>query len=218
MQRAEPLEALQAGVHPVGLLDLGGRLGPLGALAVAHVVVPPLPDGSSDTDPVAGARAQLVGRLDATPGLERVTENASGTLWRVRPAVGADGSPAPTVVTSWARLAKAAGDVTDPATAVTAVAATDANVDTTVPAGAPTRVLVLAERADPGWHAWLDGRSLRSVQLGWRQTFEVGAAGGHLVVRYDSPTRSGWLALLAVTGVVTGLLALPIRRRRAGRS
>lgn len=196
----------------------GDVAGPLGGLAVAHVVVPPLPVGTPDTDPVAGARAQLVGRLDATPGLERVTENASGTLWRVRPAVGADGSPAPTVVTSWARLAKAAGDVTDPATAVTAVAATDAKVDTTVPAGAPTRVLVLAERADPGWHAWLDGRPLRSVQLGWRQTFEVGAAGGHLVVRYDSPTRTGWLALLAVTGVVTGLLALPIRRRRAGRS
>ncbi|CAL8972170.1 hypothetical protein CELL_01222 [Cellulomonas sp. T2.31MG-18] len=196
----------------------GDVAGPLGGLAVAHVVVPPLPVGTSDTDPAAAARAQLVGRLDATPGLERVTENASGTLWRVRPAVGADGSPAPTVVTSWARLAKAAGDVTDPATAVTAVAATDANVDTTVPAGATTRVLVLAERADPGWHAWLDGRPLRSVQLGWRQTFEVGAAGGHLVVRYDSPTRTGWLALLAVTGVVTGLLALPIRRRRAGRS
>ncbi|OZB89294.1 MAG: glycosyl transferase family 2, partial [Microbacterium sp. 14-71-5] len=136
----------------------GDVAGPLGGLAVAHVVVPPLPVGTSETDPVAAARAQLVGRLDATPGLERVTENASGTLWRVRPAVGADGSPAPTVVTSWARLAKAAGDVTDPATVVTAVAATDANVDTTVPAGAPTRVLVLAERADPGWHAWIDGR------------------------------------------------------------
>ena len=196
----------------------GDVAGPLGGLAVAHVVVPPLPGGTADTDPAARARAQLVGRLDATAGLERVTENASGTLWRVRAAVGADGSPAPTVVTSWARLAAAAGDVTDPATPVVAVAAGHGSVDTTVPAGAATRVLVLAERSDPGWHAWLDGRPLRSVELGWRQTFDVGASGGHLVVRYDSPTRTGWLAALGVTAVLTGLLALPLRRRRAGRS
>ncbi len=196
----------------------GDVAGPLGGLAVAHVLVPPLADGISDTDPAARARAQLVGQLDATAGLERVTENASGTLWRVHAALGADGSAAPTVVTSWARLAAAPGDVTDPTTTATAVPAGDATVDAAVPAGQPTRVLVLAERADPGWHAWLDGRALRSVQLGWRQTFEVGADGGHLVVRYESPTRTGWLVLLVVTGLATALLALPLRRRRAGRS
>lgn len=209
---------LRALVARVASTSPGDVAAPLGALAVAHVVVPPLAAGTSDTDPAALARAGLVGRLDATAGLERVTENASGTLWRVRGAVGDDGTAAADVVTSWARLAPAAADVTDPATGTTAVPAGDGSVDTTVEAGPSTRVLVLAERADPGWHAWLDGRPLRSVQLGWRQTFDVGASGGRLQVRYESPTRSGWLVLLTVTGVVTGLLALPLRRRRAGRS
>ena len=65
---------------------------------------------------------------------------------------------------------------------------------------------------------FLNGRPLRAVANGWRQTFEVGGAGGHLVVWYDPPLRSGWLWLIGIVGTVTVLLALPLRRRRAGRS
>jgi hypothetical protein len=78
-------------------------------------------------------------------------------------------------------------------------------------------VLVLAERADPAWRATLDGRPLRAVQDGWAQTFEVGAPGGHLEVWYDPPLRAGWLWLLGAVGGLTALVALPLRRRRAGR-
>ena len=76
-----------------------------------------------------------------------------------------------------------------------AVASADRAVDTVVPAGDADRLLVLAERADPHWHASLDGRSLRSVDGGWRQTFALGADSGELVVRYDDPDRGLWLAL-----------------------
>ena len=76
---------------------------------------------------------------------------------------------------------------------------------------------MLAERADPAWHATLDGRSLRAVDSGWRQTFEVPATGGHLVVWYEPPMRAGWLWLVGVVGAFTVLLAIPLRRRRAVR-
>ena len=93
-----------------------------------------------------------------------------------------------------------------------------AAVDTVVPAGDPDRLLVLAERADPHWHASLDGRSLRSVDGGWRQTFDLGADAGELVVRYDDPDRGLWLALQGLVALVTILLAVPVRRRRGVRT
>ena len=119
---------------------------------------------------------------------------------------------------SWARLVASGADLADPATPSLQVASSDRAVDVHVPTGSADRVLVLAERADPGWHARLDGRPLRAVQDGWRQTFEVGADAGHLVVSYDPPLRSAWLWLLGATTLVTALLAVPVRRRRAGRS
>ena len=73
---------------------------------------------------------------------------------------------------------------------------------------------MLAERSDPSWRAWLDGVPLRAVETGWRQAFEVGAGGGHLVVRYQPAERRPWqLVQLLVLGA-TALLAVPVRRRR----
>ena len=43
-------------------------------------------------------------RLDSTAGLERVTQNATGTLWRVQATAAAAGVAAPTVVPAWARI------------------------------------------------------------------------------------------------------------------
>ncbi len=192
--------------------DVAGRLA---GLAVSSVLVPP----TDETDlAAAAARAQLVGHLDATAGLERVTTNETGTLWRVSAVAASAGAPAPDVVTSWARLLPTGADPTDATVAATAVASTGRGVDATIGAGDTVRDLVLAERADPGWHATLDGRPLRAVQDGWRQAFEVGTGGGHLLVWYDPPQRSGWLGLLTAVVALTVLLALPLRRRRAGRS
>lgn len=184
----------------------------LAALAVGDVLVPAATDPTADA-----ARTRLVAVLDATPGLERVTHDAAGTLWRV---AGADRD----VVASWARTVPE--DVSGPAADDPALLATDAapvaaerrTVRTTVEDGDGRRVLVLAERSGDGWHAWLDGRPLAPTTVGWRQAFVLGADGGRLVVRHDAPGRTPWLGALGVTVVLTGLLAVPLRRRRGVRT
>ncbi|GEK21626.1 glycosyltransferase [Cellulomonas xylanilytica] len=198
----------------------GDVAGELAALAVADVVVPPLPQDLGGVSPqVATAqREELVSRLDSTAGLERVTQNATGTLWRVQATSAAAGAVAPTVVPAWARILTTTADVADPSAAAVAVASAGRAVDTVVPAGDGERLLVLAERADPHWHASLDGRSLRSVDGGWRQTFALGSEAGELVVRYEDPNRGLWLALQGFVALVTVLLAVPVRRRRGIRA
>ena len=208
--------------------DLVARLGSgssgdvssdLAALGVADVLVPP---ATGDAD--VAARTQLVGRLDSTAGLERITANSSGVIWRVQPSAVAGAVPA-TVVSSWARLvtattavaAGASGKAAASAPTDLAIASDGHSVHTRIPAGTAGRLIVLAERADSGWHATLDGRPLRSVSGGWRQTFEVGADGGRLVIELRSPNRVPWLVAQGVVGLLTVLLALPVRRRKAGR-
>jgi hypothetical protein len=196
--------------------DVGGALA---ALAVADVLVPAMPGAgdSSGTTTTRALRDDLVSRLDSTPGLERVTQTPAGTLWRVRSTATA-GAVAPVAVPAWARLVPPASDVTDAGVAATAVPSAGRAVDTTVEAGTGPRVLVLAERADGRWRASLDGRTLRSVDVGWRQAFEVPASGGHLVVHTDPPGRSVWLAAQGVVLLVCVLLAVPVRRRRVVRA
>jgi len=178
------------------------------ALGVGDVLVPAEAD---DAPATRAARARLVGVLDATAGLERVTHDGSGTLWRVRAAQGE-------AVTSWARLVAAGAEPVDPTAAAAPVAADGRTVDTVVPAADGRRVLVLAERRDPGWQAWLDGRRLPAADAGWRQAFGLGTDGGTLEVRYVAPYRAPWLAALALTTLVTVLLAVPLRRRRGMRT
>ena len=135
------------------------------------------------------------------------------------PALRDDGTPGPAVVTAWARLLPSGADPADATVPATAVASDGRTVDAAIAAGsaATPRSLVLAERAATGWHATLDGHALRAVDGGWRQTFEVPASGGHLVVWYAPPLRTGWLWLVAVVVGLTALLALPVRRRRVVR-
>ncbi|MBO3083867.1 glycosyltransferase [Cellulomonas fengjieae] len=211
------VDALVARLATAATGDVAGELA---ALAVADVVVPPVPDDLGGVDPqVAQAqRDELVSRLDSTAGLERVTQNATGTLWRVQATAAVAGGQAPSVVPAWARVVPVSADVTDPTVPVVPVASRDRTVDTALPAGDAARLLVLAERADPHWHAWLDGRPLRAVEGGWRQTFALGADGGDLEVRYDSPDRTPWLAVQGLVALVTLLLAAPVRRRRGVRT
>lgn len=190
----------------------------LAEFAVGDVLVPPLPDASdADADdagaPQPGPRAELVARLDSTAGLERITENAAGTIWRVQ-ASATPGAAAPGTVSTWARLAD--GDDPDD---VTALDSDRRTVDTQVPAGSASRRVVLAERAGPGWTATLDGRPLTAVQGegDWRQAFELGADGGRLVVSHQGANRELWLTVQGSVVLVTVLLALPFRRRKAGR-
>lgn len=233
----EPDAAAAEVTGVVGALAVGSSTdvaADLAALAVADVLVPPLPAGEDDLTRQQ-ARTALVGRLDATPGLERITEVESGVIWRVQPSGGAvgaeptdaatgDATTVPPVVTAWARLVPDARATQDPdgltsadAVAVPAVPGGVPRVTTDIEPGATGRLLVLAERADAGWRATLDGRPLRAVTDGWRQTFEVGAEGGRLVVVHRAPDRTAWTVAQGTVGLLALLLALPVRRRRAGR-
>lgn len=185
----------------------------LAAVGVGAVLVPPaagVVDGAGGAPgeeeavaaQAASARTELVARLDATPGLERVTETGSGIIWRV--AAGELGTTA-----AWARLAGEDGDVVP-------VPSEDGAVRARVAAGDAPRRLILAERADQAWRATLDGRPLRSVTDGWRQAFEVGQDGGLLVVGRAPTDRTAWTAVQATVLLVTLLLATPVRRRRGG--
>jgi hypothetical protein len=115
---------------------------------------------------------------------------------------------------AWARLLHevdgAPGDLIGP------VPAQAGRIETVLEEGSGPRLLVLAERADSGWRATLDGRPLRAVPAGWRQAFEVGDEAGRLVVEHSPAARTPWLVLQAVVLLATVLLALPARRRRGG--
>lgn len=208
---AAPVDPARAEVDVLAARLVQGAAGDVaadvGALGVADVLVP----AAADDGAARTARGRLVAVLDATAGLERVTHDGDGTLWRVRAAEG-------TVATSWARLVGPGADPADPRAPGTPVAADGRAVATRVPAGPDGRVLVLAERADAGWHAWLDGRRLEAVEVGWRQAFEVGSQGGRLEVRHVDPLRTPWLTALGLTTLVTVLLAVPVRRRRGVRT
>jgi hypothetical protein len=82
------------------------------------------------------------------------------------------------------------------------------------------RKVVLAERADPGWSASLDGHQLTSTTSGWAQAFELPATGGNLEVRYTNPWAVWFGILQAVVIGLTLLLAVPMpaRRTRTGMS
>ena len=87
-------------------------------------------------------------------------------------------------------------------------------VETAVPKGPEGRLLVLSERADPGWTAWLNGRKLTSTTSGWSQAFTLPPQAGEVTVRYENPWAL-WAGIVqaAVIGL-TVLLALPMPARR----
>ncbi|MDR6985855.1 GT2 family glycosyltransferase [Paenarthrobacter nitroguajacolicus] len=157
--------------------------------------------------------AQLTAsRIDAVPGLVAVGQTDAGWLWRVTPR----NQPAATAADTAHRVRV----VDSEGTTVANLPAEEVSVDATVPAGAEGRKVVLAERADPGWTAWMDGQQLKATTSGWSQAFDLPATGGELEIRYTNPWAL-WLGILqAVVIGLTVLLAVPIpaRRTRTGMS
>ncbi|WP_246657863.1 glycosyltransferase family 2 protein [Arthrobacter yangruifuii] len=145
----------------------------------------------------------LAGRMDSVPGLSAVGQTGSGWLWRVNGPLSDTETAAPAGIGARVRIVNA-----DDSTAA-AVPSGAESVSTSLPAGAEGRRLVLAERADAGWQATLDGRELTAVDEGWAQAFELPADGGELRVDYVS-TASPWLEILQILVFgLTLLLALP---------
>uniref|UniRef100_UPI00321766F3 glycosyltransferase family 2 protein n=1 Tax=uncultured Arthrobacter sp. TaxID=114050 RepID=UPI00321766F3 len=145
-------------------------------------------------------------RMDAVPGLVAVGKTDVGWLWRISPLNQPVIQPAD--VAHRVRIVDGAGATVGlvPSEAVAA--------DAAVPAGPEGRLVVLAERADPGWSAWLDGRRLTATTSGWAQAFTLPAQGGQLSLRYEAPWAI-WAGLAqAVIIGLTALLAVPMPARR----
>jgi GT2 family glycosyltransferase len=143
-----------------------------------------------------GAPADIARVLDATPGLSRLSRLDGSALWRVDRQV----ARVTVVIPGAEPLPVAAGPVT---------------ANTTLPAGPEGRVLRIADRADAGWRATLDGRPLTKKTVdGWAQGFELPAAGGRLALSHEQPTtRTVWVWTQGFLVLVLVVLALPGRRK-----
>ncbi len=155
----------------------------------------------------ADSAAQLTAnRIDSVPGLVAVGKTDSGWLWRVTPldkAAAADAGTAHRV-----RVVDAKGAV------VALLPSLGTSAEGNIPAGGDGRLVVLAERADTGWSAWLDGRALTPTTSGWAQAFTLPSSGGAIEIRYTTPWEP-WLSILqAVVIGLTILLAIPMPARR----
>jgi hypothetical protein len=175
----------------------------LAALGVGGVLLPASSDTSTDASGTP-ERDALVARLDAVPGLSRVTVGQPSILWRVA-GTGSHAAP----VAAWATLA------VDGKT-VAAVPSSDSRIDTRLAARPDPSALVLAVHAASGWHATLGGHRLHATGDGWQQEFQVPAgASGHLLVTYQAAHRVPWMIVSGLVLLVAVLLAIPVRRRRA---
>ncbi|MFG2880049.1 glycosyltransferase family 2 protein [Streptomyces sp. NPDC048337] len=137
--------------------------------------------------------------LDATPGLSRRHQQDGTALWGVEPWL-------PRVVI----VSGKQGEAPIP------VAAGPVEAHGKIPAGEADRVLRIADRADSGWQATLDGKPLKPETLdGWAQGFELPADGGRLdLVHEDSLLRTAWHWAQGLLALVLLVMALPGRRRR----
>ncbi|MFJ7969501.1 glycosyltransferase [Streptomyces sp. NPDC096324] len=143
-----------------------------------------------------GAPREVSRVLDATPGLSRLSQQDGSALWRVDQQV------------SRAAIVPASGDTES-------IAAGPVEVHTTVPTGDEGRVLRLADAADAGWTATLDGKQLsRTTVDGWAQGFRLPSTGGRLDVTFEAPlSHTAWLWAQSLLALVLVVLALPGRRR-----
>ena len=188
-----PPASTVAALGPVLADVLGGRADEQAVAAMAGYgvgfleVADPAPD-------------RVVRAVDGVPGLARVGAVQGAAVWRLLQ----DG---PRV-----RIERpAAADVPVKADATAATT----TVDTPVIGGAAGRTLVLAESADPGWWATLDGTALTRAAAfdGWAQAFTLPAGGGRLQVGHREAQRVGWLVAQGVLFVAVVVLATPGRRR-----
>ncbi|MGW0752460.1 glycosyltransferase family 2 protein [Streptomyces sp. NPDC002587] len=137
--------------------------------------------------------------LDATPGLSRRHQQDGTALWGVEPWL-----PRAVIVSG------KQGEAPIP------VAAGPVEAHGKIPAGEAGRVLRIADRADAGWRATLDGKPLKPKTLdGWAQGFELPADAGRLdLVHEHSLVRTVWHWAQGVLALVLLVMALPGRREQ----
>ncbi|WP_233510162.1 glycosyltransferase [Actinomadura craniellae] len=128
--------------------------------------------------------------LDGAPGVTRLSRTTEWGVWRL--------------VTPGGRLMLLDGPTITPLPA----GRTDAAA--VVPPGRDGRVLLLAEPADGGWRATLNGArpAARTVD-GWAQGYAVPAAGGRFELTRSMRGRHLWVTIQAAALLVVAALALP---------
>jgi GT2 family glycosyltransferase len=141
------------------------------------------------------AQSGLMGTLDGSPLLEKVTEGTTGGMWRV-----VDTAPRAVVVGGQDEIPLASGII---------------DAHGTLDAAGAERTVVLSERHDTDWRATLDGTELAAIEVdGWAQGFTVPAgAEGELEIHREQPARLLWQLLLYGTTATTALIAIPWRIR-----
>lgn len=203
---ADQVEGAPGSQVPRGLDDAQRALGQAVATVTAgsgHDASPQLRDlgvGFIVIDDSRGeaTTAEALGRsLDVTGGLNRLGETSSGTMWTVE----GEGNAAP------AYAVMATQDARLPLRI-------DAR-EVEVPEGSGDRTLYLAQRADPGWRATLEGRVLEAAPGGdWRQAWTVPEGGGTLTLEYR-PFSTGLATIArAATLLVVLFVAIPLPGRR----
>ena len=134
----------------------------------------------------------LVSQLETLPGLTRVGAPEGAALWRLDRPVSQLQIVAP----------GSAGET----------------AQSPLPAGERGRVLALAERADPGWEASVNGRPLIPITVdGWAQGFVLPESGGLLHLGHDPEGRNRWLLAQGCVLLVVLVLAVPSARASAAR-
>ncbi|MBW1595689.1 glycosyltransferase family 2 protein [Streptomyces sp. JJ38] len=146
------------------------------------------------------ASRDLVRVLGGTPGLQRLSDQHGGHLWRVDDGTGVDIARVTIVAEGEDPVAVAAGPV---------------DVAAEIPVGPEGRVLRLADAASDGWRATQNGRELEPVTLdGWAQGFELLPSAGRVTVEYETPTsRTVWVWTQVFGLLVVLVLALPGRKQ-----
>lgn len=205
LQEADLRTAPLASVEALGMAEMArGQLRRTVALLTAQpssLVAQMLAEHAIDIVMVSSQSEDFValqGVLDSTVGLERIGNVEGSMLWRVRPQ-----EQVPARVTVYASDTTVSGWVPSGSVQVDA----DITPET-------EGTLVLAEAADPGWHASLNGRQLESASApdgGWRQAFELPAGGGHLQVVYSAPYLWWWWIATGLILVLVALMAIPRR-------
>ncbi|MFE7301420.1 glycosyltransferase [Streptomyces sp. NPDC057579] len=201
----------------LGDADLAAEAGPDTRLdaVVAHLVAG---SGADQTDRLGGYAVRYVlvrkgapremGRvLDATPGLTRLSQEDGSALWRVDQRVSRI-----SIVPGQTKEGTGNGDAVAPVP----VPAGPVDAHTTkVPAGPAGRILRIADAADDGWHATLDGTALKPVTVdGWAQGFQLPSDAGRLDLTHDNPLgHTLWLWGQGLLALVLVVMALPGRRR-----
>lgn len=165
----------------------------LGGYAVRYVLVQ------------KGAPREMGRVLDATPGLTRLSQEDGSALWRV------DRRVSRITIVPKADGGAQAGSSAEPV----AVAAEPVEAHTELPAGTAGRVLRVADAADAGWQATLDGKPLKPVTVDdWAQGFELPANGGRLDLTHESAIgHTAWMWAQGLLAAVLVVMALPGRRR-----